>query len=386
MAERSLAKHTFSVTLTYSDDTEESRAGAAMFRYGDVSDFLKRLRRTLQYHFGFDVGAVRFVACGEQGDRTQRCHWHILLFSSVDLCGVGRWSYYGERRHVAVTARSDIVTQAGPSAVKRRRAWSLWPHGFVVVQEPDLGGVKYAITYALKDQYRVDKSAGFNREAKSETLAAGYFRMSKNPPIGQDYLDSRIWSLFERGAVLPDVKLSVPDMDKPWFPRGAMRKRFLTGMRRINNSCMVHEGRPAPQWSTLIANCADRASDLEVLIDEQEEEESAEFVIAKGAREADGESRATKIRRRCGALAPCNECLRGYSEQALSERGIAVIHGDAGTYFRYAEDRDSSRLARDQGTLGSGINSGCLLRETPSRQKCFPQSARARGPFGQAAR
>lgn len=386
MAERSLAAHTFSVTLTYSDDTEESRAGAAMFRYGDVSDFLKRLRRTLQYHFGLDARAVRFVACGEQGDRTARCHWHILLFSSVDLCNVGRWSYYGDRRNVVVTSRSDIVTEAGPSAVKRRRSWSLWPYGFVVVQEPDFGGVKYAISYALKDQYRVDKSAGSSREAKSESLAAGYFRMSKNPPIGQDYLDARLWSLFERGAVLPDVKLSVPGTEKLWFPRGALRRRLLEGFRRINLSCVLHEGRPAPQWSTLLSACADRPTDLEVLIGEQEEEESISFVIEKNGRVSDGEARAAKIRRRCGALAPCNECLRGYSEQALSERGIAIIHGEAGTYFRYSEDRDSSRLARDQGTVGKGINPGCLLRETPARQRCFPQSARPDRSFGQAAR
>lgn len=385
MAERSLAKHTFSVTLTYSDDTEESRAGAAMFRYGDVSDFLKRLRRTLQYHFGIDAGAVRFVACGEQGDRTQRCHWHILLFSSVDLCKVGRWSYYGDRRHEVVTARFNIITQAGASSVKRRREWSLWPHGFVVVQEPDLGGVKYAITYALKDQYRLDKSRGSKREAKSESLAAGYFRMSKNPPIGQEYLDARIWSLFERGAVLPDVKLSVPEMDRPWFPRGAMRRRLLQGLRRINLSCILHEGRPAPQWSTLVSACAERPTDMEVLLGVEEEEESAGFAVEKSARIADGEARAAKIRRRCGALAPCNECLRGYSEQALSERGIAIIYGEAGTHFRYAEDRDAARLTRDQATVGSGINSGCLLRETPSRQRCFPQSARA-SSFGQAAR
>lgn len=376
MAERSLAKHTFSVTLTYSDDTEESRAGAAMFRYGDVSDFLKRLRRTLQYHFGLDAGAVRFVACGEQGDRTQRCHWHILLFSSVDLCSVGRWSFYGEKRDVVVTSRADIVTAPGPRAVKRRRGWSLWPHGFVLAQEPDLGGVKYAITYALKDQYRVDKAAGSNREAKAESLAAGYFRMSKNPPIGQEYLDKRLWSLFERGAVLPDVKLTVPDMDRPWFPRGAMRRRLLEGFRRINLSCVLHEGRPAPQWAALLAACADRPTDLEVLIGEQEQEESASFAIEKAGRIGAGEARRKEVRRRCGARAPCDECLRGFDPDRLAGYGIQAIFGDNGTSFRYVGAPDGASLRADQQKPGDGINAGCLLRETPFRKACFPQSAR----------
>lgn len=88
MMEKATSPHTFVVALTYNEETEHSRRSAQMFDYQDVSDFIKRLRRRMDYHLKAK-GALSFIAAGEQGDRYGRCHWHIVLFGSADFLSLG---------------------------------------------------------------------------------------------------------------------------------------------------------------------------------------------------------------------------------------------------------------------------------------------------------
>ena len=76
-----------------------------------------------------------------------------------------------------ITRKEDKIT-TDPNHVKRL-TWSHWPWGLISVQVPDQGGMMYALKYALKDQFNVEKSRGTMREHKAEAWGSGFFRMSK---------------------------------------------------------------------------------------------------------------------------------------------------------------------------------------------------------------
>lgn len=362
MAEKAMHPQTFVVALTYSDATQFTRDGARFFRYQDVRLFLARLRDAIKQATG-QVAALRFLAAGEQGSRNGRCHWHVVLYSDVDLLTIGEFSAPWGR----VTEASDIIAPMGQDMP---RNWTMWPHGFVQVQVPDAGGMHYALSYALKDQFNAMKSAGSKRVSKSEAFATGLFRMSKSPPIGVPWMEAQIYDLYLRGQVLPNTKLQVPDLSGYWYPSGVCRKVLLEGLRRVNHSFAVQHGRNAPQWSSLIYECRDNDSDLEALgylpTGDEDEETSVETEIARRAKETAGEAATRAIRQKCGSGLPCLECLRGLPDKALADLGL---------YWEGPEILDRATQKTPIRKTQGGINPYCGLAATKSRQRAFPQSA-----------
>lgn len=373
MAEKAMHPETLCVTLTYADDTQFRRDGAAMFRYADVRLFLASLRRQIEYHTG-QTGLVRFLCAGEQGSRNGRCHWHIILFSEVDLTTVGEFSDHGRK----CTERSDIVSPEDSKEILRR-SWTMWPHGYVAVQEPDEFGMSYVLAYAVKDQFSAKKSQSTMREHKAEAFATGMFRMSKYPPIGQQYLDERIYSLYERGAVLPDLRLSVDGLGGYWWPSGLSRLTLLAGMRRINNSVLAQCGQNAPQWRSLLQSCRESETDLEVLLHgekrQEETEESDDFAFAKSVRVREGEAANQRIRRRCGAVLPCTPCLRGNEAAVLAASGVTENTDPETGYacFSYAPPQGGREhgVGYWQSSATGRLNPLCLLRDTSRVKKIF---------------
>ena len=149
MAEKAVYPYAACVTLTYSDETQHGRDGAAMFAYADIRLFLAFLRRSAAYeakkcHWNVKP-LVRFLCAGEQGDRNGRCHWHLILFTNFDLSRIGKFTLNGKQ----ISDRRDMLTIGKR---KRRLNWTLWKHGFMTLQEPDQAGMAYVLSYCLKDQ------------------------------------------------------------------------------------------------------------------------------------------------------------------------------------------------------------------------------------------
>jgi len=362
MAEKSLHPQTFVVALTYSDETQFTRDGAAFFRYSDVRVFLARLREEIK-RTTKKTASLRFIAAGEQGSKNGRCHWHIVLYSDVELLRIGEFrAPWG-----VVTQYKDIVAKP---RVDMPRLWSCWPHGFVQVQEPDEGGIFYALSYALKDQFNSLRSKGSARISKSEAFATGLFRMSKSPAIGAAFIDEKIYQAYLAGNIEPTTKLKVPEMRGYWFPSGPLRQRYLAGMRRVNNSVLAQTGRNVPQWRALVIQCQDNDGDLEALgIKEVEDSEtSLETEIQHKARQSIQDGRTRAIVRQCGDEIACILCLRGLSDETLAEIGL---YWDAQTL----RNKDGSEYARQKWRGSRGINKHCGLKETASRKKAFPASA-----------
>lgn len=181
LAEQATSSATFAVTLTYRDDVPSS----AVLTYHDVQTFLKRLR--------FDGFKVRYICAGEYGSLKGRAHWHIVLF------------FKGAR-----------IPQV---EINKRIEWQYWPHGFCYFQQPQSGGFRYLMKYALKDQ--VSESA------------TRHLAMSKKPPLGYEFFMRLAGDLVERGLTIQSPEYAFAHVRdrhgraRRYWLQGRMREMFL---------------------------------------------------------------------------------------------------------------------------------------------------------------
>jgi len=281
MAERACHPYSLCVTLTYDTATEENRDARRMFQYADVMAFLKRLRRAGQYmaqkHEWKIVPYVRFICAGEQGERgDNHCHWHLILYTNFDIRGIGEFHGMVDGQKRVVTYPVDEKHMMTVRKRKRRLDWSVWGRGFVTLQEADLRGMHYVLSYCLKDQFAAEKAEGSMREAKSEAFATGLFRMSKRPAIGEDFIVRKMEGLLAKGAVLPSLMIPVPDVEYKWWPTGPMREKILWHMSAINQRIRWASGADAPQWSSLLASVSENEKELEILDGQETEKNRSE--------------------------------------------------------------------------------------------------------------
>lgn len=160
------------VTLTYADEPRSS-GGRGTLVPRDVQLFLKRLRSR-------KGGVLRFFACGEYGEVSQRPHYHLALFglSGRELYGTGLRRFVTGERLVA----------------------ECWPHGFVSVGEFTEASAQYVAKYTVK---RMTHSSDPRLDGRHPEFA----RMSLRPGIGVPAMKiiADTLSKSEHGDVLDDV-------------------------------------------------------------------------------------------------------------------------------------------------------------------------------------
>lgn len=172
------------VTLTYAPE-KLPEGGTLVPRHLQL--WLKRLR------YLHKSRTVRFFACGEYGDRTERPHYHVALF------GLG-------------PEFSKSIT-------------TTWPHGFVSVYEFNDLTAQYIAGYVVKKM-----------TSKSDPRLKGRFpefaRMSLKPGLGAGAMDI-VCSALRNGPAFENVRVSmdVPtqlQLGKKMVPLG----RYLRGLLR----------------------------------------------------------------------------------------------------------------------------------------------------------
>lgn len=155
-------RHNTFITLTYDDDNAPKEGH---LEPEELQRFFKRLRKHA-YSTGSSIdsdrsGNIRYFACGEYGDKTDRPHYHALLFNAgfIDARKVGKdlWE-------------SDALKE-------------LWPYGANRLGEATPAAAGYIAKYGLKKQ-----GAG-DHDKDGVWRPAPFLRMSLKPAIGSKWLE-----------------------------------------------------------------------------------------------------------------------------------------------------------------------------------------------------
>lgn len=171
-------------SLTYDDEhLHRMPNGMPTLEPVDPKNFLKRLRKSIE------PGRIRFYLVGEYGPKTQRPHYHAILFN-LPTCLRGR------------TLRNDrdqvIWRSCCASCRLVGRAWGL---GDVDLGTVDIGSAKYVGGYVLKKMTRNDDPRLHGRHQE-------FARMSLRPGIGHS-------ALHELASELMRLDLDSPEADVP---------------------------------------------------------------------------------------------------------------------------------------------------------------------------
>lgn len=307
MAERASAGQTLTIRLSYRDLPDGTKPlGARVFDYTDVQKFLKAVREAYYRHYN-ERGKVRYLIGGEQGSRRGRVHYHCILYTDKPLHVLGKIT--------------DFVTKEpiDKFVYDRNLEWSLWPHGHVHIEEPAQEGIRYAIYYALMDQFNVETAKKKSTYIKSQNHSSTKLGQSLKPPLGFKFVQELMDRCEAEQRVPIDLMLSVPDLKGTWWPQGPTRDYLLERCFLINEKHNKDHGRDCPQWRSLtqFINSQKSERDKEILhygkplSKETKEEKDARFDAYHKAtttqRSKDNEYR--KIIHNCGHVIPCQTCL-----------------------------------------------------------------------------
>lgn len=138
--------------------------------------FLKKLRKAARAGAPHVAGQwVRYVACGEYGDTTERPHYHAILF------GVG---FDDEQAAGARLKHSPTLT-------------AIWGHGEVMYGDVTAASAAYVAGYTMKSMGRV------HCDRDGVVKQAPFLRVSTKPGIGRRYANAYLTD-FRSGALVVD--------------------------------------------------------------------------------------------------------------------------------------------------------------------------------------
>lgn len=167
--EMTLHKNTAFVTLTYAN---EHLPPFGSLSKGDLSAFLKRYRKVLSWR---GISNVRFLACGEYGDKTLRPHYHLLLFGGFPPDA----KYFAHRAGVALYTSELLLDAWGKGIVDLSLAESSKVPGYIASYI-----TKKAFGETSETRYtRVNPDTGelvavepeFQRQSNRPGLGAGWY-------------------------------------------------------------------------------------------------------------------------------------------------------------------------------------------------------------------
>lgn len=176
MLERLQHEHATFVTLTYSDDNIPLQDGAATLAPADLQNFLKRLRTHLA------PSRIRFFAVGEYGDRTQRPHYHLIIYG-LPTCK-------RSRTNAGLPATNSPATCCHPC----KTLHYLWGLGRIFQGSVTAESCQYVAGYTVKKMTSADDSRLKGRHPE-------FTRMSLRPGIGA-------WALEDVALTLQRYRLA----------------------------------------------------------------------------------------------------------------------------------------------------------------------------------
>ena len=162
------------ITLTYND---ENLPYAHNLNRSDLQKFIKRMRKK--------HGQFRYFCCGEYGDKTQRPHYHIIIFG-LEIDDLFKWK----------------KTQDGIYYISQSIA-KTWGNGNIIIAPVSHKTCAYVARYSLKKltgKLKNTKKASCYNET-GLILHDEFAGMSLKPGIGYKHYDKYKHDMFKHGYV-----------------------------------------------------------------------------------------------------------------------------------------------------------------------------------------
>lgn len=184
-------KRSIFATLTYDDDNLNPRQE---LEYKDFQLFLKRLRKSAGKR---RASPFRFFVAGEYGERTNRPHWHALLFGYDPVDSV---------RYSSVYSKHPLFTSQELSEA--------WGKGLATFGEVNEQTIRYTAGYivnrhsAESERYiRVCPETG-----ETWSVVPEFARMSLKPGIGAEWLRKYYKDIYQAhdGVYINNRKNPIP--------------------------------------------------------------------------------------------------------------------------------------------------------------------------------
>lgn len=176
--EASLHEVSIFLTLTYDDaHLPLTDDGLPTLRYKDVQGFLKRLRDRIK------PIKIRFFCAGEYGSRTERPHYHAIIFGWFPS-DAEPFSQLGEKKFKLWT--SQLVAEC-------------WPQGFHLIAKTSFDTMAYVAGYVQKKMHGGSPEE-IEEHYKGREPERGV--MSRRPGIGHDWLMKYASDVYPRDHVV----------------------------------------------------------------------------------------------------------------------------------------------------------------------------------------
>lgn len=158
---------TYFVTLTYSPEhlPDSDKYPAGNLSKDDYQKFLKRLRKNAKHHYG--ITGIRYFGVGEYGDKSQRAHYHFILYN------LSSNPYVSE----------ELVKSAWKLGFVQIRPWS----------PSDDGAMDYTAGYVLK-KMTTEKDFSDGRHPEFSTW-------SRKPALGSPAISAFARRLFKNNLM-----------------------------------------------------------------------------------------------------------------------------------------------------------------------------------------
>lgn len=188
MHEKRLHSESAFLTLTYRPENLPCLAnGRATLVKRDLQLFLKRLRYERQ-------SGLRFFACGEYGETTQRPHYHVLMLNT-SFPDMKYWKQSPGGKNLYVSAELDGV----------------WTHGDCSIGEVEFESCCYVAGYIMKKQIAKTEENKARIEAHYAGREVEFCTMSLKPGIGAGYYEKYRNEVCKHDTVvIRGVECSVP--------------------------------------------------------------------------------------------------------------------------------------------------------------------------------
>lgn len=213
MLESRLHQFNYFVTLTYDDLFLTSHNLVP----DDFTSFMKKFRINLQRDFNYT--GLRFYGVGEYGEQFARPHFHIIIFSDIDLSK--DFKYYKKNEFGDILYTSDYLS-------------NIWKKGFVTIGDVSPSSCAYVARYTEKKQLLTSKQKD---DLIKKGIVPEFSRMSRRPGIAAEFLDLAIDKFLDNEKLV--ISKGISDMPYYFIKKG--KEKELININRDKSNLKLNK-------------------------------------------------------------------------------------------------------------------------------------------------